>query len=197
MTVFALRPRLLRLLLPLLVLVFTAISGNALAGPKPAPGQFLTAATLIGAEPLQDATSHQVVWKIAPKPAAACCVAAEDAGTATISQYATDAGAHFSIEVNAGGQSLSTEQIITNEFNDTTIGINTSVNPVNSVTVQLPNGQGALDYMNGLLGENTGTYNSFSNSCLSYCGNVLNAGGLNVPLNSTLGTARFLNSLGP
>jgi hypothetical protein len=80
MTVLALRPRLLRLLLPLLVLVFTAISGNALAGPKPASGQFLTAATLIGAEPLQDATSHQAVWKIAPKPAAACCVAAETAG---------------------------------------------------------------------------------------------------------------------
>ncbi len=82
MTVLALRPRLLRLLLPLLVMVFTAISGNALAGPKPASGQFLPAATLIGAEPLQDATSHQAVWKIAPKPAAACCVAAETAGAA-------------------------------------------------------------------------------------------------------------------
>ncbi len=79
MTVLALRPRLLRLLLPLLVMVFTAISGNALAGPKPASGQFLPAATLIGAEPLQDATSHQAVWKIAPKPAAACCVAASEA----------------------------------------------------------------------------------------------------------------------
>jgi len=88
MTVFALRPRLLRLLLPLLVLVFTAISGNALAGPKPAPGQFLTAATLIGAEPLQDATLHQAVWKITPKPAAGCCVAAETAASALPSTLA-------------------------------------------------------------------------------------------------------------
>ncbi len=79
MTVLALRPRLLRLLLPLLVMAFTAISGNALAGPKPASGQFLTAATLIGAKPLQNATSHQAVWKIAPKPTAECCVAAEGA----------------------------------------------------------------------------------------------------------------------
>jgi len=91
MTVLALRPRLLRLLLPLLILAFTAVSGSAFAGPKPASGQFLTAATLIGAETLQDATLHQAVWKITPKPAAGCCVAAEG-GLTTAEQLTAAAG---------------------------------------------------------------------------------------------------------
>lgn len=115
-------------------------------------------------------------------------------GTATISQYA---GTHFSIEVNVGNQSLATEQVITNEVtNETTIALNNSTAPLRTWTVELPNGQAALDYSNSLLGTNTGTYNALTNSCLSYCGNVLNAGGLDVSVNSTLSTARFLASLG-
>jgi hypothetical protein len=54
-----------------------------------------------------------------------------------------------------------------------------------------------LDYSNSLIGTDTGTYARATNNCLSYCGNVLNAGGLNVQMNSSLGTFRFLKSLGP
>ena len=115
-------------------------------------------------------------------------------GTATISQYPVNPATglpHFSIEVNAGGQSLATE------YTGSIVQINQSVNPILTRTVQLPNGGAAIDYMNSMIGTNPGPYNTFSNSCLSYCGNVLNAGGLDVPLNSTSGTAKFLRSLEP
>jgi len=54
----------------------------------------------------------------------------------------------------------------------------------------------AVGVERGLLGNGTGPYNSITSSCPSYCGNVLIAGGLGVPLNSTLGTIRFLRSEG-
>jgi hypothetical protein len=117
-------------------------------------------------------------------------------GMAMISEYATRRGPHYSIEVTVGGRSLPTEQIITSSVNDTSIALNTSTGAVRTWSVELPNGQAALDYSNSLLGANTGIYDRLTNSCLSYCGNVLNAGGLNVPINSSLGTYRFLNSLG-
>jgi hypothetical protein len=116
------------------------------------------------------------------------------AGVAKISQYA--GAAHFSIEVSVGGESLATEQMIIDDLGNTTIASNTSTGAVQTWSVALPNGQAALDFSSSVIGTDTGVYNAFTNSCLSYCGNVLNAGGLNVPLNSTLGMVRFLQALG-
>jgi RHS repeat-associated protein len=119
------------------------------------------------------------------------------AGSATISQYALSGGPHFSIEVTAGDQSLATEQVrVGNAADDTFIGVNASTDPVRTWTVPLPNAQAALDYSSNLVATNTGAYNPAYNSCLSYCGNVLNAGGLDVPLDSSVGTYRYLNDLG-
>jgi RHS repeat-associated protein len=121
---------------------------------------------------------------------------AAEAGTATISEYATAAGSHFSIDVAVGNESLATEQLIVDGVGNTSIGVNASTGAVRTWTMTLPDGQAALGFSRGLIGTDTGVYNSLTNSCLSYCGNVLNAGGLNVPLNSTLGTIRFLRGLG-
>jgi RHS repeat-associated protein len=117
-------------------------------------------------------------------------------GTATISQYETDLGPHFSVDVDIGNESLATEQLRDPNDDSTTIAVNTSSNPVQTWTVGLPDAQAALDYSSDLIGTDTGPYDQMYNSCLSYCGNVLNAGGLNVPTNSSLGTYRFLRSLG-
>jgi len=118
---------------------------------------------------------------------------AEQEGSATVSQYDTDRGAHYSVEVNVGDQSSATEQV--RDGDQTSIQLNTSTNPVKSWQVSLPNPQAALDYARSLEGTNTGPYNLNTNSCLSHCGNVLNAGGADVPQNSSLSTYRFLNSM--
>jgi RHS repeat-associated protein len=115
-------------------------------------------------------------------------------GTATIYQYADPL--HYSVEVQAGEQALHTE-LLGGAGDITSVGIrNSSVGAVQTFTVDLPNAQGALNYSSDLIGQTVGPYSKLENSCLSYCGNVLNAGGLEVPLNSSLGTMRYLNSVG-
>ena len=94
-----------------------------------------------------------------------------------------------------GNQSLATDQTVENDLS-TSVGVSMLTNPTRTWTVALPYAQAAFDYAESLLWENTGPYHPYTNSCLSYCGNVLNAGNLNVPVNSTMGTAHFLNSLG-
>jgi hypothetical protein len=47
--------------------------------------------------------------------------------------------------------------------------------------IDLPNAKGALEFQKSTQGS-WGTYHPLSNSCLTYCANVLRAGGLDVPL---------------
>jgi hypothetical protein len=70
----------------------------------------------------------------------AAILAAEgaEAGTATVSEYATAQGVHYSIEVASGRESLATEQIITSAANDTSIAVNTSTGAVRTWTISLP-----------------------------------------------------------
>jgi hypothetical protein len=82
---------------------------------------------------------------------------------------------------------LGTQQVITSAANDTSLAVNVSTGAVRTWAVELPNAQAAMDYSSSLIGTVTGTYIKLTNSCLSYCVNVLNAGGLDVPVNSSLG----------
>jgi hypothetical protein len=109
-------------------------------------------------------------------------------GTATIFQD----GNHVSIQVDVGGASLHTEQI-TLHNNMTTIAV-ASVPGTAMLTLNLPNANAALSYSQSMIGQNTGLYNLGTNSCITYCGNVLRAGGLNVP-NTTKDLIRHLRGL--
>jgi hypothetical protein len=104
------------------------------------------------------------------------------AGTATIYYYANvgDFG-HFSIQVDYGGQSLHTEQLVNLVNNTTSIGIvdpATAATATATLTVPLPNAQTAMAFQRALLGQGPfPPYDRSTNSCTTHVGDVLQAGG--------------------
>jgi len=52
-----------------------------------------------------------------------------------ISEYATAAGSHFSIDVAVGNESLATEQLIVDGIRNTSIGVNASTGAVRTWTM--------------------------------------------------------------
>jgi len=118
--------------------------------------------------------------------------ATNPSGTATIYQQ----GSHVSIEVQFGGATLHTEQVYEEApGSPTSIAVAPPAGPgAQSLTIPLPNAQAALGYSQSMIGQNTGPYNLQTNSCVTYCGNVLRAGGLNVP-DTTTDIARYLRGL--
>jgi hypothetical protein len=50
-----------------------------------------------------------------------------------------------------------------------------------SCEVELPDPQASQSYQQSTIGEQQGMYDAATNSCLTYCADVLNAGGLDVP----------------
>lgn len=63
---------------------------------------------------------------------------------------------------------------------NTSIGLATDPGTAR-LTLNLPNGFGAYNYSTTMVGMSTGPYNASTNSCVTYCGDVLRAGGLAVP----------------
>jgi hypothetical protein len=60
-----------------------------------------------------------------------------------------------------------------------------------SVTVPLPNGSAAMDFARGALGPGE-PYNLSTNSCVTYCGHVLQSGGVQGVPGTTRGVINFL-----
>lgn len=118
-------------------------------------------------------------------------------GSATINYFDLPTGPHFSVRTQIGGTSLESDQIITNaQTRLTTIRETTGLPPpTNSVTVLLPNARAAMQRQNSLFGQNTGVYNSRTNSCVTHVCDILSTGGLNAP-NSTGRGVRYFQGLG-
>jgi len=98
------------------------------------------------------------------------------AGTATIYRYGTQ---HASVAVRHGDTLLHTHQVVIG--NGTTIARTSSAGATGSIQVALPNARAAMEFQRSVLGTPTGVYNLSTNSCVTHCGDVLRAGGLDVP----------------
>jgi hypothetical protein len=121
----------------------------------------------------------------------AAAVAAEE-GTATIFRYG-EALSHTSIEVRVGDQLLHTEQVVDRLSGMTSVAERaSSAGATNSIMIPLPNGPAALNFAKGMVGRDTGQYSLRFNSCLTYCGSVLRAGGVPGVPETTPGLIEFL-----
>jgi hypothetical protein len=103
---------------------------------------------------------------------------ANEGGTATIWQD----DIHMSIEIRSGGESLHTEQL--GEPGEMTEISTTGRSGQVFAVIPLPNAQGALEFSRSMVGQEYGLYDFRYTSCYTYCGDVLRAGGLNVPTQS-------------
>ncbi len=90
---------------------------------------------------------------------------------------------HVSIEVKIAAESLHTEQVVLKSMETTIEVSNSQSSPY--FTVTLPNATAAMAYSKSMIGVPTGPYDRFTNSCVTYCGDVLRAGGVNVPRRTT------------
>jgi RHS repeat-associated protein len=114
---------------------------------------------------------------------------AAEAGTATIFQYGKS---HVSIMVKQGENVMHTEQVITNSTSKaTTIMEATGEEATNVFELALPNASKAMQYQRSVIGEPLGPYDFATNSCVTHCGDVLRAGGLEVP-KTTMGMLRWM-----
>lgn len=113
-------------------------------------------------------------------------------GTATVIEHG---GRHASVIVRAGDQVMHTEQIILAGRQTTIATVQGAAPEVRALTVQLPDAAGAIRYQQSVLGQSTGVYDVATNSCVTHCGDVLRAGGLDAP-GTTREIIRWLNSLG-
>jgi RHS repeat-associated protein len=113
-------------------------------------------------------------------------------GTATVIEHSSR---HASVVVRAGDQVLHTEQLIL-AGRQTTIGTVEGAAPtLREFTVGLPDAVAAMRYQRSVIGRSTGYYDVATNSCVTHCGDVLRAGGLEVP-GTTREIVKWLNSLG-
>jgi hypothetical protein len=113
-------------------------------------------------------------------------------GVATILQHE---GRHASVLVQYGDEAVATEQEILNQMRETTIKLVSSPAPVvRSVRIVLPDAPAALRYQWSVLGTRTGIYNKFTNSCLTHCGDVLRAGGVQGIPRGTTSLLRWLRT---
>jgi hypothetical protein len=112
-------------------------------------------------------------------------------GTATLIQHS---GRHASVAVRVGDEVLHTEQFV-RAGQATIVVVEDAAPVVRQVTVNLPDAAAAMNYQRAVLGQATGVYNASTNSCVTHCGDVLRAGGLDVP-STTREIVRWLNTLG-
>ena len=99
----------------------------------------------------------------------------------------------MSILVEHGEEALHTEQIIL-EGNLTTIAEVEGAAPVlQAVQVSLPNAASALERQTNMIDTATGLYDRWSNSCVTHVGDVIRAGGVEVP-QRTLDILRWLKN---
>lgn len=126
-------------------------------------------------------------------------------GTATVHLYETGnpkAPTHASIEVEFQGNEIHTHQEIAPGLGSTRIGLVTPLSPVplvrtGSFRFDLPNASAAQIRQTMRLFEGElGPWNRMTNSCLTHCAEVLEAGGLpEVPTVNSLDRMRILNYL--
>lgn len=117
-------------------------------------------------------------------------VLVHNCGTATV----TWQGKHAWIEVKVNGETVSTHRrggegdsvTMPDYFDERDLAPGAA-----RFEVDLPNGPGAHKYQDDTAGVAQGAYDVDNNSCLTYCGDVLRHGGLDVP-NNSMGLARWL-----
>lgn len=101
---------------------------------------------------------------------------------------------HASIKVEHNGTSLHTEQI--GEEGTPARGAEfsgeLSSGPVFPVKIRLPNARRAQAYQRATEGHTFGPYDLESQGCVTYCANVLRAGGVEVPEGGTFALTRWL-----
>jgi hypothetical protein len=106
--------------------------------------------------------------------------AAETAGEATVYLDRGATPPHASIEVQHGGASLHTEQAGTTGTD--AVGQNfageLSGGPVFKIRIPVPNAARAQAYQRATEGYTFGPYDYNYQSCVTYCANVLRAGGV-------------------
>lgn len=114
-------------------------------------------------------------------------------GTATVLDHG---GTHASIIVRQGETVLHTEQIVNSTTKATTIVEVANPGAVKgSYDIALPDAAGALRHQRAALGQPGGTYDVIRNSCVTHCGDVLRAGGVEGAPTTTLDIVRWLRSL--
>ncbi|NOU31884.1 MAG: hypothetical protein HOO96_28605, partial [Polyangiaceae bacterium] len=112
--------------------------------------------------------------------------AAEEAaagGTATVFKYAGGQGGHFSVLIEAGGETIHTHQVILRNGMTTIARVEPGQLPAVAEQIQLAisNPAGAMAYQRAAIGAPGGAYNALYNNCAQHCAHVLNAGGADVP----------------
>ncbi|MEV6595571.1 RHS repeat-associated core domain-containing protein [Actinoplanes sp. NPDC051346] len=100
---------------------------------------------------------------------------------------------HATISIRNGDEVLHTEQLGTTGT-DAIPALRTAPHSPTTINVRIPlrNPGGAMAYQEVTLGRNLGPYNEVSQSCVTYCGNVLKAGGVEGVPNTTLGITKWL-----
>jgi hypothetical protein len=121
---------------------------------------------------------------------------ADEAGSATVSFFRLSSGPHFTVQTEANGATLETEQVIVDSQLNTTVQVATRAEEAASrVDIALPNAQAAMRRQMELMGQPGGQYNRFTNSCVTHCMDILRAGGVDAPSTTTAGL-KFLRDLG-
>lgn len=93
---------------------------------------------------------------------------------------------HATIKVEAGGDSLHTEQVITGDTTTGAVRVEGHSPTTIAVRIQLPRANLAMSYQEVTMGPNLGAYDLGTNSCVTYCARVLRAGGVtDIPIDST------------
>jgi RHS repeat-associated protein len=113
------------------------------------------------------------------------------AGTATVFKYAGNP-AHTSVLVQTGNQAMHTnQQVLAGNLTTVAPYTGTAI-PVQSVQIGLPNAVNAINYQLSVIGTPTGLYNPQLNSCVTHCGAVISAGGVEGVPATTTGIAAWL-----
>ena len=97
--------------------------------------------------------------------------------------------------VNSGGKALHTEQLVLAGRHTTIAVVEGSAPTVRTLTVGLPDAAAAMRFQQSVIGQSTGLYNAATNSCVTHCGDVLRAGGLNMP-GTTREIIKWFNNFG-
>ena len=119
-----------------------------------------------------------------------------EGGSATVSFFRLSTGPHFTVETEAGGTTLETEQVIVDSQMNTTVRVASQTEQAAAkVDIALPDAQAAMQKQLELMGKPGGPYNVRTNSCVTHCMDILRAGGLDTPT-TTSGGIKFLKSLG-
>ncbi|QDF03898.1 hypothetical protein BHS04_11890 [Myxococcus xanthus] len=105
--------------------------------------------------------------------------------TSSVSKYVATIydhqGKHMSVVLEGGGRRLHVEQIMFDDKMTTGAIVDSLDGAVPSISLTLPNGPGALADAQRKLGAALGEYDPSRNSCVTFCGEILRAGGLDVP----------------